>query len=189
MNEFQLAIISQTVAYITVLLIAFVILGFLLKGFLGPFLRVKKSFGKLILVRQKGVMRDSFRVGEIVDGMLDFKVKTGHKLIPISEDSRKAVYRAWNINCVDIDEEKNCILMPNYSMATGYDAEKYSDLYVRALYKPAILDNKEKILLVMLIIVIIICVGGIIFNYRVYKVVVEMRGIVGSLLSGGVKAA
>lgn len=156
--------------------------GLILKGFFWKFIRVKLSFGKLVMVKVRAVNRDYFRVGKVEDNMLVFKSggkKGGDKRVDVKDNS--VFYRSIGISWVDVDDELNIILKPNNEFVSGFDAVKYNNLYVRALTKPSIDDKRDKILIggIILIIVVVGFVG-----FLVYRQSVDIQAIsqaIGSL--------
>lgn len=66
---------------------------------------------------------------------------------------------------MDVDEETNEIITPTGKKVDTYDAEKYEQLITRALYKPALMDKNEKIMLLM----IAVCILGIIIIFFFVK--------------------
>lgn len=186
MNPFAYAIIQQTLAYFVVLLLMFLILSLVQRGFFWKFMRVKTSFGRLILVKIRSAIRDYYKVGHIEEGFLVYKAKKGFKRLALNENSKKAFYRSIGCIWVDVDEEKNAIVMPDYTTASGYDAEKFSDLYTRALYKPSIMESKEKLILLGLIIIIIALGVMIFFTYKQFNMIGIIKAQVNNIVSGGV---
>lgn len=143
-------------SYIGIVLLAFGILGWMMAGLLMPYLKVKTSRGKLILVKVKSITQDYYKPGKIDKGFLIFKDKAkDERRIKIPQG---AIYRSMGVNVIDVDDEKNAINKIDYSVAEGFDATKYNDLYLRALYKPSLFDKKEQILLAL----VVICLIGIV---------------------------
>ena len=157
-------IIIQTIYYAAVMVLTLVVVGLLQRGFFWKFFRVKVSFGKYILCKIRAVNRDYFRVGRIEEGFLVYKSEQGKKRIPIKDNS--VFYRSIGPAWVDVDEEKNALGKHDYSTVSGFDAIKYNDLFLRALHRPKIADNKEKIVIgcLVLIIVAIAVVGFFIYK-------------------------
>jgi len=131
-------------------------LGFIQKGFLFRFIKVRASFGKLVLVKIREINQDDYRIGEIEEGYLIYTTKgKNKKRIKIPRD-KTAIYKSMGVNFIDVDNEKNAICYVDYEAVCGFDAEKNNDLLTRALYKPKIADNKDKLMLGLLIILIIV---------------------------------
>jgi hypothetical protein len=156
-------LLLQVFYYALVLVLGLVIVGFMQRGFFGAFARVKLSFGRLILVKVRAVNRDYFRVGKIDEGFLVYKHQKQEKRLAIK--SNNVFYRSLNVMWVDVEETKNAIANPDYTNTPGYDAVKYNDLYLRALYRPVIADNKEKLVIAGLLFCVIglIVIGVLLF--------------------------
>lgn len=154
----------QTIYYMVSWMILLLFLGFIQKGFFWKYLKVKMSFGKLILIKVRGLTRDFFCIGEIDKNFLIFKVHKENKRINVEDKS--VFYRCLGPIWCDVDEQKNALCKVDYSTISGFDAVKYEDLYTRALYKPAITDNKEKIMLGLLV---AIAIGIVIIGILVFK--------------------
>ena len=149
MNQLQWEIIVQVSTYFLVLVMAVGALALIFKGLFWQYIRVRTSLGRLVLVKIRSVNRDFFRVGRVEESMLVFKGTTGMKRISV--ESKDSFYRSLNVNWVDIDEEKNCIIKPDMTGITGFDAEKYENLYLRALYRPESVNKKEIIIIILLL--------------------------------------
>jgi amino acid transporter len=153
------------------------IMNFLLGGFLGPFLKVKASRGRKVLVRVHHPIQDFFRVGEIVEGFLVYvdRAKETRRL----KMQPGIVTRSLNVYWVEVDDEKNCFFKRESGDAvSGFDAVKFDELLKRALYRPLTLgDQLLKIALILLAIVVlgIIIIGF--FSYKNYKGVQELLAI------------
>jgi len=157
-------IILQTGYYMIVLILGFLMVNLLQKGFFAPYMGVKASFGKCILVKVRAVNRDYFKKGIIDDGFLVFSGKTGQKRLNIKDSSY--FYRALGISWIDVDEEKNSITKPDHTGVSGFDAVKYNNLYTRALYRPGIKDNMTKAIIgcLVLVIILILALGFVLYK-------------------------
>lgn len=178
-------IITQTIYYAIVLLIAVVIISFVQRGFFWKFVKVRLSFGKYILVKIRAVNRDYYRVGKIQESFLVFK---GHKYDKrlVIED-KGVFYRCLGCTWVDVDDQKNALMKADYTPVSGFDATKYNDLYLRALYKPQMADTKEKLIIGAIIIIGLICIGTLFFCYTMSKDISIIKGVVQGI-SGTVTA-
>lgn len=143
-------VFTQTLSYMVVLIFALLILSFLQRGFFWKFLRVRASFGRFVLVKIRSINRDHYSVGKIHGSFLVFKGEKGDKRINIP--SQDLLYRSLGVTWVDVDGDKDAIGKHDYSSVAGFDAEKYNNLYLRALYKPQIVDTKEKLIIGAIII-------------------------------------
>lgn len=168
MNALLLAVLVQAFYYSIAMGFVVVAVSFLLKGFFWSYVKVRFSFGRLLLVKPRSVLHDYVRVGRIEDGFLIYKVKTvdgkEEKRISIDPNNRY-IYRFLTVNWIDVDEEKNALCKCDYTPVMGYDAKKFSDLLVRCLQKPAILNNIDKIIIAGVIGLGILSVVGIYLGY------------------------
>jgi len=142
-------------SYLGVIIIGFALINFLTAGFLIKFIRVRASRGKLILIKVKSTTDQYYRTGMISERTLIYKARGQKENKRVSIPEGAGVYRAMNIWCMDCDEETNEIILPSGKKVDTYDAEKYEQLIIRALYKPALMDKNEKIILIMLAVVIL----------------------------------
>ena len=151
-------------SYVGVILLTFFSFQFFSAGFISKWFRVKTSRGKLVLVKVKGIMQDYYRAGRIEQSFLFFK--DNHKEARRIKLPRDCLYRSIGVHIVDVDDEKNAVNKLNYEAVSGFDAQKYEELYVRALYKPNVFDNKQKIVLYILIAVLlgVVIIGFLVFN-------------------------
>lgn len=161
-------ILTQTGYYLVVLLLAVLIVSFIQRGFFWKFLKVRLSFGKLILVKLRNPLRDHFAVGHVEDSFLMYKIHKNWRrhAIPAKEP---IFYRSLGMTWLDVDEVTGAFCKPDYSGVTGFDSQKFQDLYVRALYKPAITNNQDKIIIgcVILLIVLVIVLAFFMYKHQV----------------------
>ncbi|MEA2056657.1 MAG: hypothetical protein U9O78_03035 [Patescibacteria group bacterium] len=153
MADFWKDLIMIVGSYFGVIILLFAGLNFFSVGFLFTWLKVKLSRGKKILVIVRTVTQDYYRAGVIDKGFLIFKDK-------LKEERRVSlvdgcISKGIGVNNVFIDDEKNSVFVKDFSSVSGFDAVKYNDLYLRALYKPTIFDNREKILLAIVVITLV----------------------------------
>lgn len=166
--------------FVLLLLPLFFIAGVWLRGFFTPFLKVKASAGRLVLVRVRSQLRDYFKSGEVIDGTLKFKSANGHSRT-LNIPDYPVFYKAYNVTCIDVDEKKNAIFMLDAKAISGYDAEKYDDLILRALLKPA-LNNKKLIIIIALLALLIVLAFAIIgLQFQTYKIVGAGTSAVGQI--------
>lgn len=158
-------IITLIISYIGVLIIAFLIVAIILKGFIGAFMKVKGSRGGKVLVKIRSIMYEYYRPGTIEEGFLVYRDRNKNNK-RISIPSNSCIYRSLGVNCVDVSEELNCIVDINYNAVEGFDADRYNSLYLRALYRPTILDQKQQIILFLLIAIIILIIISVFMNYQ-----------------------
>lgn len=174
MNDFILIVIS----YCLVILMGFGLLQFLTAGFLFTYLRVRASRGKKCLVMVRGVTTDFYRSGVIEEGFLVYK--RSRKVSKRMKCQKEAVFRTMGINAVQVDDEMNAVVLPDFSAITGYDPVKYENLYIRALTAPELADNREKIILILLIVLV---VAVIVLGFLVFKTGVKVDELVAVLPS------
>lgn len=182
MNE----ILLQTMYYAIVMVLSLGISGFLLRGFFWKFIKVKLSFGKLILVKIKAVNRDYFRVGKIDENDLIYKTDAGEKRVTIPDNS--VFYRVMGTTWIDVDDQKNSIAKPNNEAVSGYDAVKQNNLLVRALTGPELNDNHDRI---MIGIGVLLIIGLVALAFLYYKQGLQIELIANSIgnLNKGVLVA
>lgn len=160
--------------------LVFFLINFLLGGIMMPFLKVKASRGKKLLVRVINPIHDYFRIGEIDEGFLVFKDRKKNTRRIYMQPG--CVYRAATIHWVEIDDEKNCIYDRKGNQVSGFDAVKFDDLLKRALYKPAILgDNMMKIMLILLVFSLVLIAGVGILVFRMNGSVTTILNTVHSM--------
>jgi Zn-dependent protease len=76
---------------------------------------------------------------------------------------------------VTVDEERNIIILPGGQSVLGFDAEKYNSLYLRALYRPDIMNPKMQLMIVLGVITVILGVVTVItLNFVIGKKVSTM---------------
>ena len=185
-NEIQLAIIYQALGYLMSTLIGIAIIGFLQRGFFIPYLRVRSSLGKFVLVKIRAVNRWYYDVGKLDQSDLVFGKKKERKRINNVKDIH--FYRSLGITWVNIDEETNAILTPDLKGVTGFDAEKQESLLVRALFKPSLEDHRNKIIMVLILAAILAAGLSAYFSYNILNEMGALRAGVDSLKAGLVVA-
>lgn len=143
------------VYYIVVMVLTLLGCGFIQKGFFWKYLKVRASMGRLVLIKIREINRDDYKVGEIEGGKLKYTVKGKDKKLIMIPKNKPVFYKTIGITMIDIDSEKNAVCCVDYSSLEGFDAEKYNDLLLRALYKPKIDNNREKMIITCLVILLI----------------------------------
>ena len=162
MNEMFL----QMIYYIMMSIVTLVLIGFLQMGFFWKYLKVKMSMGKLVLVKIREVNRDDYAVGQIEEGDLIYKLKKDNPKRINIPTNQVFFYKTLGITMIDVDSQKNAICSVDYEAVVGFDAVKQSDLLKRALYKPQIDNQKEKIIMIILVILIIAVVFSIFLSVQ-----------------------
>jgi len=155
MGDVVSGMLVQIFCYAGLMIVTIMGMGMLLKGFFFKYLKVRTSFGKNVLVKVRTPIRDYFMIGWVEENFLCYKNKKFTIRIAINTQD-KVFYRCMGIAMIDVDEEKNSVCHVDYSTVTGFDAKKHSDLLTRALMRPAISSNQEKILLACVIGAIIV---------------------------------
>jgi len=148
------------------IIVSIIAINFILGGLLGPFFKVKKSRGKMILVRVRHPVQDYFRAGEIIEGFLVYKNREKEKKrIPMKPG---IVSRAATVYWCEVDDEKNCFFDRKSGEAIGtYDPVRVDNYIVRALTRPGLFgDNFVKIVLIL---VIVLLIAVIALGYMTYK--------------------
>ena len=156
MNDMVLIMLSYT----AIIFISFGILAFLQAGFLGPFLKVKTSRGKKILVRIRKPTGSDYLAAKEIDGMLVF---TYHKEKKRVGKYKNGLYRSFNINCVDIDGETWGVVTTSFESVSTNDPAKTDSLIERALLRP---DKKTTKEIIMLLLLLAILIGIFFIGYK-----------------------
>lgn len=188
MNAIVVQLITQMIYYMIVVIICLLGISLMLKGFFWKYVKVRMSFGRLLLVKPRSVLSDYCEIGKVEDGFLIYKVKTvdgkSEKRMKIDPNA-KYIYRFLAVNWIDVDEEKNCLCKCDYTPVDGFDAKKFSDLLIRCIQKPAIMNNLDKIIIAGLLLVGLLALAGIIFGYlnmknseNIIQAINGMRGII-----------
>jgi len=127
------------------------VIAYFQAGFFMKWLKAKGGRGKYILIKVRSTLRDYFEAGTIKDGYVIYGKGEQTRRILIGE---KSIYRAWGVACVDIDENTGGVCQADYSTITGFDAERFESLLIRALYRPNLEENKDKIILILVVVAI-----------------------------------
>lgn len=156
----------QIGAYLLIVIAILVIINRAMGGFLFTWFKVRQKRDIKLLVKVNTAIGNYFKPGDVDEGWVVYrgagKKKDEMRRISLSPG---CVYRAYNILCVDVDDEKNCVFKKDMTAVSGYDAEKNNTLHLRALYKPMLMDDKTKIILVILIVVVIGIIISALLNY------------------------
>lgn len=166
--------IIQTITNVGLFFAAFLLSNMLTKGFVFRYLRVWASRGSLLMIKIHTPMDHYFKIGWVEEGFLMFNDKTtrggvnqakARKKAKRLTLSTKAVYRCLGVAMVDVDEEKNCLILPDMSLISGYDANKINNLFMRALSEPRKQANQKMILWAVLLAGASVLVSvGVIYN-------------------------
>jgi len=162
-------------SYIVIILISLVIMAWLLAGFFFPFIRVKTSRGKLLLIKVQKNTGTDWVTAEEKEDQLVFKYQKEVKRI---SQYKEGIYRAFNLNVVDIDPATWSVLKRDYKGVTGHDPTKVDSLLVRALMRPAKLSNKD-LIMILLLIIILVGVGFIAYKLNYLSQLITTFNTVG----------
>lgn len=172
-------IILQAGYYFAVMLITVFIIALFLKGFFVPYLKVRLSFGQLVMVKIRAVNRDYYRVGRIDENDLVYKAsKYDEKRINILDNT--VFYRSLSVAWIDVEEQTNNIILPDSTIVPGFDAVKYNNLFVRALTRPGLDDQKDKIIMGAIILMIILVA---VIGFMIYRQGTQIEALAGAVRS------
>jgi hypothetical protein len=156
----------QIGAYLLIVFAVIFIINRATASFLFVWLSVRRQRDYAVFVKVRTSISDYFVKGTVEEGWLIYrprgKKKDEAKRLALNKGS---VYRAFNILCVDVDDEKNCVVAKDFSLVAGYDAEKNNSLHLRALYKPSLMDDKTKIILIILVVIVLAVAASAYLNY------------------------
>jgi hypothetical protein len=138
--------------YAGVMILAFVVINFLTAGFLLMFMKIKGARGKQIVTNIYAVNRNYIKPGIVDNGFYIYKDGNGHEKRMKIPKNINIFYRFLNVTWVNVDEEKNVFITPDGKEISGFDAEKYNNLYLRTLYRPAVMDQKQQIMFILIIV-------------------------------------
>jgi hypothetical protein len=169
----------QAFYYAVAMGLSVVVIAFLLRGFFWKFVKVKMSLGRLVLVKIRSKLRDHYKIGEVMEGNLEYKSKDrdGKKTVirlTIPRDTYP-FYKSIGVTWVDVDEEKNAIAKVNFESVSGFDAVKWNNLFIRALTRPTIGSSKEMLVLIALLIIGLAALAAVYFGYMNYKELLEIK--------------
>lgn len=185
-------ILIQAACYGASMLLILLAVAFLQQGFFWKYIKVRSSFGKLILIKCRSTIRDYFYVGWIEGGFLVFKDKKNGQSFEarISIDPTKGnpFYRCMAILWCDINEEKSSVCNVDYSSVTGFDVKKYSDLMTRCLQQPQHLSQMEKVVIGICCLVALLSIGAIIIAGYDYAILREIQQALPNVCKGVVQA-
>lgn len=165
------------------MVVVFGILNFLLGGMLRPFLDVKRSRGKKILVRARHPVQDYFVAGSIEEGFLIFKDRQKNTRRIAMQPG--VVSRAATIYWVELDDEKNCFFKRDSGEAVSTnDPVKVDNLIVRALMRPGLFGDEMVKAILALLVVALVAVA--IVGFLVYKNGVAVSQVMSAVSGAGV---
>ena len=169
----------QAIYYAVAMGLMVTIIAFFMRGFFWKYLKVRMSLGKLVLIKIRSQLRDYYKIGTVIEGMLEYKTKDrdGKKqIVRLQIPKNKIIfYKSIGVTMVDVDEERNAIACIDFSTVTGFDAIKWNNLFIRALTRPTISTNKEKIIIIALVIIAIVGLAAAYFGYMNYKELLALK--------------
>jgi len=178
-------IFLEFVPYFIAMLLPILFFIWYLRGFLGPYMKVRASRGGKILVKVHTVYSHYFCSGVIVDDFLvynrkdkkEVRVSIKKATEPVVDDKtnkptsvKPVFYRMLGVGCIDTDEKTGAIILPDYSVVSGFDPVMFENLNVRAATTPAVDGSDEakhkKLVLIGLVVLLvaIIIVGILVFG-------------------------
>ena len=175
-------------AEITIAAVTIIAINFLMGGLFSAFMSVKMSRGKKLLVRVLHPVQSYFVVGKLDEGFLVFKDRT--KNIRRITFMSNCIDRAATVYWTTVDDEKNCMVQRMDGLAVdGHDAVKYDNLYVRALYKPNVMNEvliKFALVLMIVCLLAIIAIGVISFKnmQNTDKILALLQPVVKAAVTG-----
>ena len=162
---------------IIIMAIPIAVVAWFQAGFFLKWLKARAGRGKYILIKQRGKIRDHFETGVIHDDFLIYGKKHRRKRVVLD---KKSIYTCWGVPVVDMDDSTYNIATVDYDVLPGHDPEKSENLYIRALFRPAIEQGVNKILLILLIVIII---GLAVLGFLIYGVSNQVASIGGGAVT------
>jgi hypothetical protein len=166
MTPQMLAMLKWVGIYTAIILGIIILINWYSQGFLMKYAKVKGSRGKKIMMRVDTVTDTYLNVGKSVENFLIFKAR-GSKEVSRLEIPKDCTYRHLGINWIDYDEKTNKFVKIDHTTVIVQDGERTQNLYVRALYKPTILNKKDMLILILLVVALL---GIIVLIFMVQKV-------------------
>jgi hypothetical protein len=167
--------------YIYLIFGLFVVIGFRLRTLLFAWLDVVRSFGSKFLIRVKNKTQEYYASGRIDKGFLYFKgrkrpdnkdpnrmISTSYMWNPQTNKSdlpfnfNEAVSRFVGVNCVEVDDEKDCIIFyrnAQYYFVPGTNTELFDENLKTAQAKPSRKDKfmDERMFQIIVVVGVILC--------------------------------
>lgn len=138
-------------------LLVIMIFSLPLLGFWARYIRIRLTGGGLILVKWRGKTDHYYKLGKL--GKLELKVTKRYAkqaTVLTLPKNESVFYRMLNIIVVDIDEETNGFLKPDYTGIEGFDEETYENIVIRALMSEGVVP--WKMILIGLGLVLVACI-------------------------------
>ena len=183
----------QAGMYAFMVALVMLLMSAIMHGFMWKYLKVRASFGRLILIQVRTPFNRYFSIGRVQDDFLIYKKENKQEVRLSITNEGIPYYRCMGIAWITIDEGTGVIDSPDFQAVTGFDQEKFSNLYERALMRPSIGNTWEKTLFVICIIILIAIVADIYLSYCGYntarilqiKLAEWFAGAKGSIIQGG----
>jgi hypothetical protein len=160
MDDWLMSMIWQSVSIVGVIVFVCLLFQFITKGLLFRYVKVFASRGSKLLVEVQNPLSNYFVVGHVEEGFLVFKDKTCvgdrvKKLTLVSD----VIVRWLSVNKVVVDEEKNCFVLVNGGLVSGFDALKFQGIHKRALTEPNQGVDKTLLVIIGVIVIVILLVS------------------------------
>lgn len=161
------------------------VLNFMMGGLLRPFLEVKRSRGKKVLIRMRNNVQDYFVAGSVNEGILTFTDKEDNKRRLAMK--KGVVSRAATVYWIEVDDETNTFFLRDTGESvSSYDPVKIDSYITRALVRPGLFGDETIKYVLLLLIVVLVAVGVVAF--LTYKNGVAIEAALGALPTGQVIA-
>lgn len=180
-------ILIQVACYMGVMLFMLFAVAALQRGFFFKYVKVRTSFGRLLMVKIRTILRDYYEYGWVDEGFLIYKHNKETIRIAINAND-KIIYRALSVNWVDVDEEKNAVSKTDYTAIAGFDSKKFSDLLTRALMRPALSSGQEKIILICCILGVVIGLACVYLSYQNYAMLQQLPNTLTSSVTSAISS-
>lgn len=166
------------------MLVPIFVIAYFQAGFFGAWMKTRAGRGKYVLIKMRSKLRDHFTTGEIVGEFIVTGKKEKSRRYLLQDKNGTSIYRAWGIACVDIDEASGAVCSVNYQAVSGFDAEKFEGLYIRALYRPDLEESKEKLILIAIAACIAIGLVGLFLTWNISQQIAALgaQGIINTVL-------
>jgi hypothetical protein len=182
-SSFLTQVLLTVASYLGVFILTIFAINWILGGLFKPYMKVRGSRGKLVLVKVKNILGDYYIPGRVEERFLIFKDRKKEPRRIALPERVSGIYRAMGVSCIDVDDDKNAIIIYSNELVAGFDAVKYSDLYTRALYKPSLTDNKTMIIIVLLIVILLGIFGLIALTMKNGKAIESLAEITTTTIS------
>ena len=145
-------------SYIVAGLLFYLLLNFLTKGFIGQYIKVKMSRGRLILVKCYDVTDTYYKAG-CVDSKRNLVIKDRNKKVhTFSNITPEFIGRELGMNLTEVELVKGLLVKRDFSGYSAYDLTMLDEMVNRALMLPKLNkdDNWEKAEKIILIAILLI---------------------------------